>query len=144
MRRRPGYPEVSEKPAELLRRKAGILDNTTHRECVHGVMPWDGHDPPAVGHDDVLALPRDLKAGLLKRPNSPKVGDPRYLRHALRRDFHFPQVLPAGQFLGDFEVFANRVLNVRQSFFFSGALRPAAGKAKARNAVSLLGWHQSN
>jgi hypothetical protein len=43
----------------------------------------------------VLALPRNLKANLLKRPNSPKVGGPRYLRHKLRRDFHFPQVLPA-------------------------------------------------
>jgi hypothetical protein len=67
---------ISEKLAELPRRKAGILDNAAHRERVYGVMPWDGHDPPAVGHDDVLALPRDLKANLLKRPNSPKVGDP--------------------------------------------------------------------
>ena len=52
-----GFLAVSEKFAELLRRKAGILDNTTHRERVHGVMPWNGQYPRAVGQDDVLALP---------------------------------------------------------------------------------------
>jgi hypothetical protein len=61
----------SQKLAELVRRKAGIPDNTAHGEPVHGVVPWDGHDAPAVGHDDVLALPRDLETGLLKRPHSP-------------------------------------------------------------------------
>jgi hypothetical protein len=96
-----GYVTVSEKLAELPWRKTGILDNPTHCERVHGVMSWDGHDPPAVGHDDVLALPSDLKASLLKRLDSPEVGDSRYLCHTLRRDFHFPQVLPAGQFFSD-------------------------------------------
>ena len=66
-----GDAAVSEKVAELVRRKAGIADNTAHGERVHGVMPWDSHDAPAVGHDDVLALPRHLETGLLKRPDSP-------------------------------------------------------------------------
>jgi len=139
-----GFPTVSEKLAELPRRKTGVLDNPTHRERVHGIMPWDGHDPPAVGHDDVLALSRDLKASLFKRSDSPKVGNPRYLRHALRRDFHFPQVLPARQFFSDFEVFANGVLNVRQRFLFRRALRPAPGETGARDAVPLFSSYQSN
>ena len=75
---------------ELLRREAGIPDNATHRERVHGVVPWDGHNPPAVGHDDVLALPRYVEAHLFERLNGPKVRDPGYLRHALGWDLHFP------------------------------------------------------
>ena len=128
----------------MLRCKAGILDDATHRERVHGVVPWDGQDSPAVGHDDVLALPGNVESSLFERPYGPKVRDPGHLRHALRRDFHFPQILLTGQLFGYFEVFANCVLNVRQSFFFRGALRPAPGEARARDAVSLLGWHQSN
>jgi hypothetical protein len=104
----------------------------------------DGQDPPAVGHDDVLALPGDVEPSLLERPHGPKVTDPGYLRHALRRDFYFPQILLTGQLFGDFEVFANRVLNVRQSFLFSGALRPAPGEAGTIDAVALVGWHQRN
>jgi hypothetical protein len=92
----------------------------------------------------VLALPRDLKANLLKRPDSPKVGDPRYLRHKLSRNFHFPQVLPARQVFSDCEVLANRVLNVRQSFLFRCALRPAPGETGARDAIPLFSSYQSN
>jgi hypothetical protein len=57
-RRGRGFLAASEKFAELRWRKASILDNTTHRERIHGVVPWDGHNPSPVGHDDVLALPR--------------------------------------------------------------------------------------
>ena len=66
------------------------------------------------------------------------------VRHALRRDLHFPQILLTGQLPGDFEVFANGILDVRQSLFFSGALRPAPGQTGARDAVPLFGRHQSN
>lgn len=122
----------SEKFAELLRRKAGIPDDAAHSERVHGVVPWNGHNPPSVGHDDVLALSGD------------KVRDPWYLRHALRRDLHFPQILLTGQLPGDFEVFANGILNICQSLLFRGALRPAPGQSGARDAVPLFGRHQSN
>ena len=57
---------VLEKFPELLGRKAGILDNAAHGERVHGVVPWDGHDPPAVGHDDVLALPGVVEPSLFE------------------------------------------------------------------------------
>jgi len=92
-----------------------------------------------------FALPGDVEPSLRKRPHGPKVrDDPGYLRHALRQDFYFPQILLTGQLFGDVEVFANRVLNVRQSFLFSGALRPAPGEARAIDAVALVGWHQRN
>ena len=81
---------VSEKFAELLRRKPGIPNNTAHRQRVHRVVPWDGQNPPAVGHDDVFALPRYLEASLLKRLNSPEVRYPGNLGHALSWNLHFP------------------------------------------------------
>lgn len=111
------FVAVSEQFAELPRRKAGIPDNAAHSERVHGVV---------------------------ERLDCPKVRDPGYLRHPLRRDFHFPQILLTGQLPGDFDVFADRLLDVCQSLRFSGALRPAAGQAGTRNAVPLFGWHQSN
>jgi len=54
----------------------------------------------------------------------------------------FLQVLLARQLFGNRQVFANCVLNTRQSFFLSCALRPAPGQAGARDAVSLFGSHQ--
>ena len=54
--------------------KAGILDNAAHGERVHGVMPWDGQDPPVVGQDDVLALPGDVEPSLFERSHGPIPG----------------------------------------------------------------------
>ena len=107
-------------------------------------MPGDGHDPPAVGHDDVLALSRYVEANLFECSHGPEVRDPWYLRHALGLDFHFPQILLASQLPGDFEVFANRVLHVRQSLIFGGTLGPATWQAGAGDAVPFFGWHQCN
>jgi len=139
-----GFLARSEKFAELLRRKAGIPDNAAHRERVHGVVPRNRHNPTSVGHDDVPALPGDMEAGLFQGLDRPKVRNPWYLRHALRRDLHFPQILLTGQLPGDFEVFANGILNIRQGLLFSGALRPASGQSGARDAVPLIGRHQSD
>jgi hypothetical protein len=75
-------------------------------------VPWNSHNPPAIGHDDVLALPGHVEAKSFERPNGAEVRDPWYLRHALGWDLHFPQILLAGELLGDFDVFANRVLDV--------------------------------
>src|ERR1035438_4961075 len=55
-----------EKLAEFPRCEAGILDNSTHRKRVHGVVPWDGHDSPAVGHDDMLPFPGNVVPCLLR------------------------------------------------------------------------------
>jgi hypothetical protein len=134
----------SKQVAELLRRETSIADDAAHRERVHRVVPWDSHDPPSIRHHDMLALPGDPEPNLFECPDGPKVRDSRYLRHPLCRNFHFPQVLLTGKFLGDFEVFPNRVLDVRQSFLFGGTLRPAPREARAGNAVPLFGWYQSH
>lgn len=139
-----GFLARSEKFAELPRREAGIPDNAAHSERVHGVVPWNGHNPPSVGHDDVLALSGYMEAGLFQGRDRPKVRAPWYLRRALRRDLHFPQILLTGQLSGDFEVFANGIPNICQSLLFRGALRPAPGQSGARDAVPLFGRHQSN
>ena len=101
-------------------------------------------DPPSIRHDDVLALLGDPESSFFECPDGAKVRDSRYLRHWLCRDFHFPQILLPCELPGDFEVFPNCVLDVRQSLRFGGALRPAPGKARARDAVSLFGSDQSH
>ena len=73
----------------------------------------------------MLALPGHVEANLYERPDGTEVRDPRYLRHALDRDLDFPQILLTGELFGDFDVFANGVLNVCQSLVFRGTLRPA-------------------
>jgi hypothetical protein len=46
---------------ELLDREPSVADDTAECECVDRIMPWDGEDARAVGHNDVLALARDVK-----------------------------------------------------------------------------------
>lgn len=84
---------LSKKFPELPRCQSRVLGYAAHRERVNGVVPWDGQDSLAIGHDDMLALPRDIESGLLESLDGSKVRDTRYLRHALRRDVHFPQIL---------------------------------------------------
>lgn len=134
----------SKQISELLRRETSIADDAAHRDCIYWVVPWNRQDPHSVRHDDVLALPGDPEPSLFECLDGPKVRDSRYLRHPLCRDFHFPQVLLTGKFLGDFEVFPNRILDVGQSFLFGGTLRPAPREARAGNAVPLFGWYQSH
>ena len=130
-----------EKFAKFPRCEAGISDDSAHRKRVHGVVPGDGHDSPAFSHDDVLPLPGNLEPSLLQSFDGPKVRDAGNLRHALRRNLHFPQIPLAGQMPRNFQVLADGVLNVRQGLLFGGALRPAPGKPRAGNAVPLFGWH---
>ena len=134
----------SKQISELLRRETSIAYDAAHRDCIYWVVPWNRQDPHSVRHDDVLALPGDPEPSLFECLDGPKVRDSRYLRHPLCRDFHFPQVLLTGKFLGDFEVFPNRILDVGQSFLFGGTLRPAPREARAGNAVPLFGWYQSH
>ena len=100
--------------------------------------PWK---PPAVGHDDMLPLPGNEETSLLQSFDGAMVRDAGNLRHALRRNLHFPQIPLAGQMLRHFEVLADGVPNVRQGFLFGGALRPAPGEPRAGNAVPLFGWN---
>jgi len=56
----------SEEIAELLRGEACISDDATHGERVYRIVPWDGHDPCSIRHDDMLALPGDVEPGLFE------------------------------------------------------------------------------
>ena len=106
-------PPLLQKLAESVRREAGVPDNAAHCDRVHGVVPWDGQNPRSVCHDDVLALPGNAEPSPFECPNGPKVRDAGYLRHALRLDLHFPQILFTGELFSDVEVFTDCVLNVR-------------------------------
>jgi|ERR1700691_2122716 len=68
--------------------------------------------------------------------------DTGYLRHTLRRDFHFSQVPFPGQFLRCLQVIVNGVTDIRQRFLFGGSLRPAARESRTRYAVPLFGPSQ--
>lgn len=118
------------------------MDDSAHCMRIHGIVPWDGQNPDAVRHDNVLALPGNQETGLLKSPNRAEMRDSGYLRHALRRNFHFPQVPLSGQFLRHFQVIPDGVANIRQRFLFGGALRPATGKSRTGYAVPFFGPRQ--
>ena len=47
---------------ELLRRQPGVFGEVRHRESVDVVMARDGEPDAPVGHDGMLAFPRDAEA----------------------------------------------------------------------------------
>ncbi len=86
-------------------REAGAADYSAHCEGVH----------------QMFSLPNNSKSTFLKSGNGSVMGYAGYLGHELARDFNFPQFLIARKFSGDFRVFANRILNIREGFFFGCA-----------------------
>jgi len=90
-----------------MRRIQVIATTETHQRlgqhlgrCRHGVgidrvMPWNRNDACAVGHDDMLALPRNLESGLFQRLDGALVRNPRDLPH-LYRYVHFSHLSPGG------------------------------------------------
>lgn len=93
---------------------------------------------------NVLALPGNQEAGLFECLNRAEMRDSGYLRHALCRNFHFPQVPLPGHLLRHLQVILNGVPNTRQRFLFCGALRPTAGKSRTGDAVSFFRPRQGN
>ena len=136
--------QVHKKIAKFLRSYPGGAGDSPHRVCVYRIMSWNNHKAAAVCHNDVLSLPKNVKTGSLKCLYGPQVSDPGNFRRVLDRDVHFSQDLLGGKLSGGFQVFSNRVLNVSHCLFFSGSLRPAAWKPRARNAETLFGWCQCN
>ena len=136
-------PDSSKQIAETVRRETRIADDAAHRNRVHGVVSGNRYDASSIGHNDMLSLPGDPEFSFFERPDGAHVRDSGYLRHPLRRDFHLTQVLFASESLSDVDVFPNRVLDVRESFFFGGTLRPASREARARDAISLFSQLQS-
>jgi len=66
---------------ELIYRKTCVASDTTHRKCIHGIVPWDREDANSIRHDNVLSLAEDPKARFLQSPHSIKVINSRNLRH---------------------------------------------------------------
>ena len=60
---------------ELLYREARVSDDAPERVGIDRIRAWDGEDPAAIGHDDVLALAHDLEAGALESANRSLVVD---------------------------------------------------------------------
>jgi len=61
--------------------KAGVTHDAGHGECIDWIVPWDGQNTHAVGHDDVLALASDAKAGFLEGADGIQMVDARKLPH---------------------------------------------------------------
>ncbi len=88
-------PTPSDEPLqqlpELFRAQAGISHNAAHGMSVNRIMSWDCDDAHAVGHHDMLPLPRDSKSSFFQCFDGAQVSDARDLSHALCRYVHFPR-----------------------------------------------------
>jgi hypothetical protein len=68
---RVGFIEVGLEAAaleqflKLLDREPGIAHNAAHRKGVHWVISRNREDPRSIGQDDVFALTKNVKSGLL-------------------------------------------------------------------------------
>lgn len=69
-----------EQRLEVRNRKPCITYDSSHGDCVDGVMARNGEDPLAVAHYHVLPLPHYSEARLLERPNCIEVVDAGELR----------------------------------------------------------------
>jgi len=91
----------------------------------------DGEDARAVGHDDVLTLASDPKAGFLERANGIKMVDACELRH-VRSNRHddFADIFACEALFNDGEILRDRILDVLERLGLCFTLRPAAGQAR--------------
>jgi hypothetical protein len=53
-------------------------------------VPWDRHNPLAIGHDAMFALGGHIESGLFQCPDGAAVMNAVYLWHMLRRNLDFP------------------------------------------------------
>jgi hypothetical protein len=104
-----------------LGRQSGVLNDSAHRERINWIVSGDGHDPPTVGHDDVLTLPRNPKPGPLECPNGSEVIDTGYARHSLG-DLDLPNVGMLKELIANCQIFPDGVSGVLNGLGFRGAL----------------------
>ena len=71
----------SEKFFELFDGQTSVARDAAHSESVDRVVPRNGHDANAVGHDDMFALANDAEVCFLQRPHSIEMIDAGDLRH---------------------------------------------------------------
>ena len=68
--------------AELFDGQTRVTYDPTHRKGPHRIVPGNGQEARAVGHDDVLALANDTKARFFERSYGSEVIHPQNPRHA--------------------------------------------------------------
>ena len=83
----------SQQLLEFINTQTSVMCNATHRKRVDRIRAGNGKDAGAVGHDDMLALPDDLEAGLLQSANRLEVRDAWDLGHGPRPRRLFPAPL---------------------------------------------------
>jgi len=72
----------SQQLLELIHCETRVARYTTHRKCIHRIVPWNREDANPIRHHNVLSLAEDPKARFLQSPHSIKVINSRNLRHA--------------------------------------------------------------
>lgn len=72
---------VSDEIFEVVNRQPSISDNTAHGEGIHGICKWDGQNPFAIGHRDVLSFSNNPVAAFFKSSHGSLVADPGKFRH---------------------------------------------------------------
>lgn len=122
-----------QKSAEGLDCEAGVTNDAAHSEGIHGIVPRNGEDPRAVGHNDVLALADNDEADFLERADRVEVVDAVDLGQELNGHVDFANLFAAKPFLDRAEILANGVLDVLDRFGFGSALRPAPGQPGDRH-----------
>jgi hypothetical protein len=60
-----GRIRSSKKIAELLGSETGGANDDSHRIGIYGIVARNGHNPLAIAHNYVFALPNNAEAGLL-------------------------------------------------------------------------------
>lgn len=58
-----------------------ILNNSTHGDRVHRIVPWDRDEMRAIAHYSVLALAYNPEAGFFERLDRPEMVNAGNLRH---------------------------------------------------------------
>ena len=119
------FDDGSQQRAKLVFVESRISDDASHAEGVHRVVPRDGDDANAVGHNDVLPLTGDAETGFLEGAHSVLMIDAGDPRHVLRSDLDLADDCALEQFIAGREILLNRVLDVLKCFALGGALRPA-------------------
>ena len=131
--------DSSQEFSELLFSQPRVPNDSALCQGVDRVVSWDGDDPLAIGHYDVLrALASEAEPGLLKGTDDPLMGHARNLRHGLNRDVDFPNFVVTDLFRGNRQVLLDRIRPVGERFLLRCALRPAPGQTRNRDRETLL------
>jgi hypothetical protein len=119
---------------------ARIAHDGGHRVCVNRVVPGNHHFNRSFGHEDVFALPVNLKSSLGQGLYRPEVVNTWKLGHGSARYFQFTNLATGLWFSVKLQVTFNGIPDVVHSFFNGLTLRMATRQFRTtyRNAVRML------